>query len=158
LTHSEAESSDLTQETFYRWAEKAHQLRDKSKVKSWLFTTLYREFLGRRRHETRFPHVEISSLPGEELSAERELEPSSLDASAVTAALREVEEVYRAPLVLFYLEEHSYKEIAEILDVPIGTVMSRISRGKASLRMRLQDNESRESNLTNVSFKAKGNP
>ena len=53
------------------------------------------------------------------------------------AAMTQVDEVYRAPLVLFYLDELSYKEIADVLDVPIGTVMSRLARGKAQLRDRL---------------------
>jgi len=57
-----------------------------------------------------------------------------LDGATVMAALQRLEETYRAPLALFYLEDHSYREIAEILEVPIGTVMSRISRGKALLR------------------------
>jgi RNA polymerase sigma-70 factor (ECF subfamily) len=59
---------------------------------------------------------------------------NDLDGQSVVDSLAEVDELYRAPLVLFYLEELSYAEIAITLDVPIGTVMSRLSRGKAQLR------------------------
>src|SRR5260370_4769621 len=59
LTRSEADACDLTQHTFYTWSIKGQQLRDVSKVKSWLFTTLHRAFLETRRKETRFPHYEL---------------------------------------------------------------------------------------------------
>ena len=65
------------------------------------------------------------------------------DANAAVAALRRLEEPFRSALVLFYLQEHSYREIAEILDAPIGTVMSRISRGKEMLREQLVSNDSK---------------
>jgi len=135
LSKSEADAADLTQQTFFLWATKGNQLRDRSKAKSWLFTTLYREFLGRRRHETRFPKVELGEACEEEMSIVPNL--NALDGAAVLQALREVEEPFRAPLTLFYLKQFSYEEIAEVLDIPIGTVMSRLSRGKAVLRQQL---------------------
>ena len=134
LVRSEADACDLVQQTFYRWATKGDQLRDATKAKSWLFTTLHREFLGRRRHEDKFPKVEISLVDEGELTAVAASPDKQLDGATVMAALQRLEETYRAPLALFYLEDHSYREIAEILEVPIGTVMSRISRGKALLR------------------------
>ena len=59
LARDESDACDLTQQTFCIWAAKGHQLRDASKVKTWLFTTLHREFLGVRRKQTRFPQVEL---------------------------------------------------------------------------------------------------
>jgi len=135
LSKSEADAADLTQQTFFLWASKGHQLRDRSKAKSWLFTTLYREFLGQRRHDVRFPKVELADVPEEEMSILPNV--SALDSATVLQALREVEEPFRAALTLFYLEQFSYQEIADMLEVPIGTVMSRLSRGKAQLRQRL---------------------
>jgi len=133
LTRREADACDMTQQTFYRWATKGSQLRDKSKVKSWLFTTLHREFLAVRRHEVRFPHLEISGVE-EELAPTQPSVANKMDGNSLMEALSQIDDLYRAPLVLFYLENHSYREIAETLDLPAGTVMSRLSRGKQMLR------------------------
>ena len=138
LSRSEADAGDLVQQTFYRWATKSAQLQDKSKAKSWLFTTLHREFLGQRRHEDKFPKVEISTEDGLELASESTSPDKQLDGAGVISALRRLEATYRAPLALFYLEDHSYRDIAEILEIPIGTVMSRISRAREALRRHLQ--------------------
>ncbi len=138
LAKSESEAADLTQQTFYLWAAKGHQLRDKSKVKTWLFTTLYREFLGGRRRHTSHPEVEFSSVESEMPPIQSSV-VETLDGRAVVAALQRVDEIYRAPLQLFYLESLSYKEIDDVLEVPSGTVMSRLSRGKEQLRAMLSD-------------------
>lgn len=143
LTRSESEACDLTQQTFYIWATKGHQLRDASKVKTWLFTTLHREFLKLRRKETRFPHQDIDQTE-RALLAVLPAVVNKLDSTAVLDALDQVDELHRVPLLLFYLEDHSYKEIAVILDVPLGTVQSRIARGKALLQHILLDKEHRE--------------
>jgi RNA polymerase sigma factor (sigma-70 family) len=134
LTRREADACDITQQTFYRWATKGDQLRDKSKAKAWLFTTLHREFLATRRHEVRFPHLEITTVNEEELTSAPHSLPNKMDGETLIQSLFQIDELYRAPLVLFYLESHSYRDIAEILDLPAGTVMSRLSRGKEMLR------------------------
>jgi RNA polymerase sigma factor (sigma-70 family) len=133
LTRAEADAGDLTQQTFYIWATKGHQLRDASKIKSWLFTTLHRAFLESRRRLTRFPHSELSETDTD-LPVVLPEAAHRLDAQQAAEALGQVDEVYRAPVALFYLEDYSYQEIADILEVPIGTVKSRISRGLAQLK------------------------
>jgi RNA polymerase sigma-70 factor, ECF subfamily len=133
LTRTEADACDLTQQTFYVWATKGHQLRDVTKVKTWLFTTLHRSYLESRRRQTRFPHYELSEVPLELPSLSPGL-VNELDSAQVVKALAQVDEIYQAPVALFYLEDCSYKEIAEILNVPIGTVKSRMARGIAQLQ------------------------
>jgi RNA polymerase sigma-70 factor, ECF subfamily len=133
LARNPDDARDLTQESYCRLLGKSGQLRDHTKVKSWLFTTLYRVFLGWKRHEKRFPHLEFSAAEPE-LPALTADTVDKMDGDVVTAALMEIDEHHRTPLVLFYLQSLSYREIAELLDVPVGTVMSRLSRAKAILR------------------------
>jgi len=133
LTRAEADASDLTQQTFYIWATKGHQLRDGSKVKTWLFTTLHREFLNLRRKLLRFPHHELEEVD-HELPATAPDMVTALDAVRAVELLGQVGEPYQAALTLFYMEDCSYREIAGILGVPLGTVQSRISRGVAQLQ------------------------
>lgn len=133
LTRSEAGACDLTQQTFYLWATRGHQLRDPSRVKPWLFTTLHREFLQTQRRQERFPQDELDA-EDPELPAVASTVAHDLDARQAVEALAQVDAVYRAPVALFYLEDYAYKEIAEILEVPLGTVKSRIARGLAQLQ------------------------
>ncbi len=141
LTRREADACDLTQQTFYVWATKGGALRDITKAKSWLFTTLYREFLRSRRRDQRWTSIE-ELPPGEADIADEELDRvRRMDGAMVMEALTAVDEVFRAPLTLFYVEDFSYGEIAEALEVPLGTVMSRLSRGKAQLRAALAARE-----------------
>ena len=128
LTQSESDACDLTQQTFYTWAAKGHQLRDRSKVKTWLFSTLHHEFLNSRRRQKSFPHFELSVMESELPTVTPEL-ANRLDAGQVASALGRIDPVYQAPVALFYLQDTSYKDIADILKVPIGTVKSRLSRG-----------------------------
>jgi RNA polymerase sigma-70 factor (ECF subfamily) len=138
LAQREEDARDLTQEAFAQLARKASQIQDKARIKSWLFTTLYRAFIDTRRWKTRHPHVGMES-PGLELPISQPEGAERVDAATAREALMRVDEVFRAPLILFYLEEHSYLEIADILGIPPGTVMSRISRGRAMLRRLMED-------------------
>ena len=142
LTRNSSDACDLTQQTFFIWARKGEQLRDESKAKSWLFTTLYREFLRGRRRASHMTALEDLPPSEAEPVAPAVDVVAGMDAGLVVEALQEVDEVYRVPLTLFYLEELSYKDIAETLEAPIGTVMSRLSRGKAQLREALARKES----------------
>ena len=138
LSRTEADACDLTQQTFYIWQTKGQGLREREKVKTWLFTTMHREFLNSRRRYVRFPHLDMDQ-------AEAELPPAPdvsihrFDTEAVLEALSRIDEGHRAAIALFYLEDYSYKEIADILSVPIGTVKSRLSRGISQLQQLLSD-------------------
>ncbi|MEN8772232.1 MAG: RNA polymerase sigma factor [Akkermansiaceae bacterium] len=145
-------AADLVQQTFVIWAQKGHQLKNRSKAKTWLFTTLYREHLGNARRSQRHPETDITEaeheLPHEENDSGRKL-----DAEHAVTLLSELDEIFRNPLTLFYLQQHSYKEITEVLDIPIGTVMSRISRGKEQLRKKMTS-ESTSAPTRIVDFKS----
>jgi RNA polymerase sigma-70 factor (ECF subfamily) len=138
LTRAEADACDLTQQTFYVWATKGHSVRDPGKVKAWLFTTLYRQFLESRRRFTRFPHQDLESVDAE-LPVVPPATLDRLDSAQVVEALSRLDPTYQAPVALFYLEDMSYQEIAEILEIPMGTVKSRISRGIGRLHQALND-------------------
>ena len=138
LTGNEADACDLTQETFYIWANKGHQLKNPAGVKAWLFTTLHRQFLQTRRHETRFKDEPIDETCSE-LPATVADCVNRIDARTLLTFLGQLDETHRAPLVLYYLEDLSYSEIAETLAIPLGTVQSRIARAKIKLLQRLNE-------------------
>ena len=144
LTRTESDARDLTQHTFEVWARKGHQLRDITKVKTWLHTTLHRTFLKARRTQYRFPQQDLEEVI-EQLPAVSPVLSDRVDALQVLPALAKVDQAYQAAVALFYLEDYASKDIARILDVPLGTVKSRIARGIAQLREILLSDESRAS-------------
>jgi RNA polymerase sigma-70 factor (ECF subfamily) len=137
LTRDADRAADLVQETFCIWAEKGSQLKDRTKAKTWLFTTLHREFLGQRRRAERFVEEELNEETAGAVTAPEADADRQMDGQRALELLGLLDEAYRAPVTLFYLQQHSYKEIAEILRIPIGTVMSRLSRGKEILRRQM---------------------
>jgi RNA polymerase sigma-70 factor, ECF subfamily len=133
LTANEIEAADLTQEAFLILCTQDGQIREPEKIKSWLFTTLRRAFLKALRARKARPEVALKP-EHQARSTVHSTVSRSLDASAILDAFCEVDENYRAVLELFYLADLSYKETAAALQLPIGTVMSRLSRGKEQLR------------------------
>jgi RNA polymerase sigma-70 factor, ECF subfamily len=133
LTRSESDAADLVQQTFCSLIQHLHQIRDLSRIKCWLFITLRRNFLTEVRHRVR--HREVEFLPDVHgLQTEDPSRWSTLDALSVSRALLQVNESNRTALELFYVKNLSYREIGEALKIPIGTVMSRLARGKAQLK------------------------
>ena len=143
LSKSPDRAADLVQQTFCIWAQKNHQLKDRSKAKTWLFTTLYREQLSFARRNTKFPEQDLETAEYH-LQGKSEDNARLLDGQRAVQLLNALDETYRAPLSLFFMQQHSYKEIAAILDIPIGTVMSRIARGKKQLRDRMEKAQSKK--------------
>ena len=142
LTGSEVDAADLTQETFYIWANKRHRVRNPANVKGWLFTTLHREFLKICRHRKRVAdepiHEGAQNLPLVYADV-----VNRIDAQTLLNVLGQIDEGYRAPLVLYYLEDLSYKQIGEVLAIPLGTVQSRIARAKIKLFQLLNETKPR---------------
>jgi RNA polymerase sigma-70 factor (ECF subfamily) len=143
LTRLESDAEDLTQHTFYIWAAKGRQLRDAAKIKTWLYTTLHRAFLLGRRRQGRWVFQDLEAV-AEQLPDPAPRTADQTDCSVALTALGRVDKVYQAAVALFYLDDCSCKEIAAILEVPIGTVKSRISRGLEQLREILLSDGSRE--------------
>ena len=137
LSGSSQEAEDLTQETFCLAQNKLHQLREQDRAKSWLFSILRNAYLHRLRLSKHEKHV---SLDGIGDIPDRLPEPlSAVDSAQLQKALNELPEAFRTPLILYYFEEFSYRDIAEQMNMPLGTVMSRLARAKAYLRQRLMD-------------------
>ncbi len=134
MTGSSFDAEDLTQETFMTAHSKLGQLRDPSSVKAWLFTVLRNHFRKRLRNQKGVKEVSLENV-GEPVTSELYLD--QIESEELQLVLNQIAEEYRIVVILYYFEELSYKEISSSLDIPIGTVMSRLSRAKQFLRSQL---------------------
>ena len=138
LTGSTADAEDLTQQTFLAAQQKLHQLREAESAKGWLLAILRHHFFRNRSRAAR-QSVPLDALPEPSSPVD---DPTEYSSEELQLALNELPDDFRFPLVLYYFHELSYQEIATQLSVPLGTVMSRLSRGKQHLRRRLTADES----------------
>ena len=131
LSGSSADAEDLTQETFCKAQLNFAQLRDPARAKPWLFSILRNAYLHRVRAEKQQACVSLEGV-GDLAEPLPESLPD-IDPEQLQQALNELPEVFRTPIILFYFDDFGYREIAEQMDLPIGTVMSRLARAKAYL-------------------------
>ena len=139
LSGTSHEAEDISQQAFLDAQRKLDTLRDPDKVRAWLFMIVRN--LYRRRIRDRVTRgevaLEVLADPVDQKRGGDERVERALDSESLQQVLNELPEEFRSVLLLFYFRELSYREIAEQLDVPIGTVMSRLSRGKKQLRERI---------------------
>ena len=136
LSGSAADAEDLTQETFGKALARLPQLREPERAKAWLFRILRNLYLHKVRDQKRHKVVPLDAV-GDLAGRDTAGEMPEIDPAKLQQALNELDEAFRTPIILFYFEEFSYRDIAEQMDLPIGTVMSRLARAKAYLRSRL---------------------
>jgi RNA polymerase sigma-70 factor (ECF subfamily) len=129
LSRDRAAAEDLVQETMLRAWRARHQFRQGSNARAWLFRILFHQFYSEGRRVR--VELQTDALP----APDRTVDPS--DAMEVNQALEALSAEHRAVLLLAVVEGFTCQEIAGILSIPIGTVMSRLSRARQALRERL---------------------
>ncbi|HAH49356.1 RNA polymerase sigma factor [Gimesia sp.] len=134
LSGDRADAEDLTQQTYLIAQKKLSQLRDPRLARSWLCTILRNLFLKKVSQKNSSVSLSLTFDLAAEETATQELTSQELQ-----KALDELSEEFRVPLLMYYFEERSYKEISSELSVPIGTVMSRLSRAKSFLQERFSE-------------------
>jgi RNA polymerase sigma-70 factor (ECF subfamily) len=143
LTRSPSDAEDLVQDTYLKAFRAARQFQPGTNLKAWLFTILQNTFRNARRDRGREPvdvdseTVERAPVRADAPDPEQRLIAQSLDAE-LREALDALPPAFREAVWLRDVEDLAYAEIAQVLDVPMGTVMSRISRGRRLLQQALQ--------------------
>ena len=151
LSANPQDAEDLVQDTYIKALQAFPSLREPEKVKPWLWQILSRAATDRFRREPREVYVgDLEDLDGFSLYHKiRDEDPfpysdhlhqdflAQFRDEEVNRALLALPEEYRLPLVLFYVEELSYRELAEVLECPMGTVMSRLFRGRKIIEREL---------------------
>ena len=135
LSGDRAEAEDITQETFCQAQTNLHQLREEKATRSWLFTIARNLYLRRIRSRKVEKTIPLEGVA--ELIDRNDPDVPAIDPAQLQIVLGQLPEPFRSPLLLYYFENRSYREIAEQIGIPLGTVMSRLARAKDFLRSRL---------------------
>lgn len=150
LCHDEDVAADLTQETFAQAWKSLDSFAGKSSVRTWLYTIALRSWIRWKEnnaHKTNAPLDEwAESLPDDAPGPAQKLEVQCLR-DDVQSALRDLPSPFRETVVLFYVQNLKYREVAEVLDVSIGTVKSRLHEGLKRLKAVLQEAERVETQI-----------
>ncbi len=151
LTRNPADAEDLVQETYLRAFRGFGGFQEGTNLKAWLYRILTNSFINTYRKKQREPQLvegpdDIDEWYLFDKLGARSVEPSAevevldkIPDESVKAALESLPENFRLPVLLADVEGFSYKEIAEIMDTPVGTVMSRLHRGRKALQKALWD-------------------
>jgi len=134
LTGDRAAADDLVQDTLERALSKFHLWRSGSDMRAWLFTIMHNIFVNQARSRMRHPHEPLDEPTASGLHYR---EPDWSDLRDIGAALARLPVEQRTVVLLVGLEQFTYEEAARVLNVPIGTVMSRLSRARERLRSML---------------------
>ncbi len=136
MTRNPADAEDLVQETYYRAFRAFEGYTPDTNIRAWLFTILYRVRVDRYRKAQRSPRT--TELPYDGPAIDPPQDFLARGHEDIVRALEQVRETFRTAVILRDVQDFSYEEIAQITGVPVGTVMSRIHRGRARLRQLLQ--------------------
>ena len=139
LVRDQAEAEDLTQETFAQALQSFHRYQPGTNCRAWLVTILYHLNSKRRRKLGQLKLVEDTEEQIAVTIAFVPPIPQRLTDEEILHALEQIPENFRQIVILTDVEDFSYKEVAELLQMPIGTVMSRLHRGRRLLRLQLTD-------------------
>ena len=131
LTGERAAADDLVQDTLERALSRFHLWRRGSDLRAWLFTIMHNIFVNQARSRMRHPHEPFDEPAAERLQYR---EPDWSELRDIGDALARLPVEQRAVVLLVGLEQFTYEEAARVLDVPIGTIMSRLSRARERLR------------------------
>ncbi|MGH9947211.1 MAG: sigma-70 family RNA polymerase sigma factor [Pyrinomonadaceae bacterium] len=137
LVRDTTEAEDLTQETFVQALKSFHRYTPDTNCRAWLLTILYRVNGKRRMKLGQLKLVEDSEEQIAETVAFEPPIPQKLEDDEIIGALERIPEKFCEVVLLADVEEFSYKEVADLINVPIGTVMSRLHRGRRLLRQEL---------------------